>query len=274
LVAVAIPGGDIMTSRKTLFAALAAFALLASPALAGNGHGNGGGNGGGNGNGNGGGNGNAGGKSGNSGSHGKSASAKGQVAKAETEAVASVDDTEETASVSKEKNIHAKLGRLNSLQRNINAYMNSKSKKFAGVQAFVTQSAIAKNAQAAADAAAAAAAAAVTEANAAIADLTTKLADANALTPATPDEQTAKDALVKDLTDQITAQQKAITDAQTAAQTAQDAATAAAAAVPSLDTALADMANKPVDTEVKDWANGVLADKIDQMAAKLAPATP
>ena len=143
-----------MTSRKTLFAALAAFALLASPALAGDGHGNGGGNGhgGGNGNGNGGGNGNAGGNSGNSGSHGKSASAKGHVGKAET-AVASVDDTEQTASVTKEKNIHAKLGRLNSLQRNINAYMNSKSKKFAGIQAFVTQSAVAKNAQAAADAA-------------------------------------------------------------------------------------------------------------------------
>ena len=251
-----------MTSRKTLFAALAAFALLASPALAGNGHGNGGGNGhgGGNGNGNGGGSGNAGGNSGNSGSHGKSASAKGHVGKAET-AVASVDDTEQTASVTKEKNIHAKLGRLNSLQRNINAYMNSKSKKFAGIQAFVTQSAVAKNAEAAA----ADAAAAVDAAKAAVIDQQAAYDAANLITPPTPEEQLAQDA-------QIAALEQAVVDAQKAADTAQDEADAAAADIPSLDTALADMANKPVDTEVTDWANGVLADKIDQMAAKLAPA--
>ena len=140
-----------MTNRKTLFAALAALALLASPALAGNGHGNGGGNAGGNGGGNGNGHGHAGGNGKSGASHGKSASAPGRAAKAVTDTT--TDTTVNTKSVHKDKNIHAKLGRLNSLQRNINAYMNSKSKKFAAIQAFVTQSAIAQNAEAAAAAA-------------------------------------------------------------------------------------------------------------------------
>ncbi|RVB55897.1 hypothetical protein, partial [Mesorhizobium sp. M7A.F.Ca.CA.001.06.1.1] len=150
-----------MTNRKTLLAALAALALLASPALAGNGHGGGGGNAGGNGHGNGGsnagGNGNGGGN-GHNGSNGKSGASHGKSSSAPGRAKAKADDTTvdtttKVSSVPKEKNIHAKLGRLNSLQRNINAYMNSKSKKFAALQAFVTQSAKAKVAQAAADAA-------------------------------------------------------------------------------------------------------------------------
>ncbi|MES0190498.1 hypothetical protein [Mesorhizobium sp. C264A] len=240
-----------MTSRKTLFAAFAVFSLLVSPALAaagGNGHGNGHGNGNGNGNGKGnsGGNGNAGGNGGGGGSLGKSASAKGQVAKAAT------------GSVSKEKNIHAKLGRLNSLQRNANAFMHSKSKNFAGVQAFVTQSAIAKNAQSALDAANQA----VADAKAALDALNAKAADPN-----TPPEDVPTQA-------DLDAAQAALDDATQDAAAAQTAATAAAANVPSIDAALAQMANKPVDPEVTDWANSVLADKIDQVAAKLAPAAP
>ena len=47
----------------------------------------------------------------------------------------------------KEKNLNAKLGRLNSLNRNINAYINSKSPNFAAVQAFVMASAEAEVAE-------------------------------------------------------------------------------------------------------------------------------
>ncbi|ESZ37802.1 hypothetical protein X731_29360 [Mesorhizobium sp. L2C054A000] len=32
------------------------------------------------------------------------------------------------------------------------------------------------------------------------------------------------------------------------------------------------MANKPVDADVTEWANGVLAEKIDEMASKQDPA--
>ncbi|TIL50964.1 MAG: hypothetical protein E5Y89_31445, partial [Mesorhizobium sp.] len=76
-------------------------------------------------------------------------------------------DDVEVAATPKEKNLHAKLGRLNSLQRNINAYMNSKSKNFAAVQAYVMASANAQNAQAAVEAANQA----VIDAQAALADL-------------------------------------------------------------------------------------------------------
>lgn len=250
-----------MTSRKTLFAALAAFALLASPAIAGNGNGNGGGHGnsGGNGNGNGGGNSGKSGTHGNSGTHGKSASAK-SGKKATTDV--SVDEVE-VAATPKEKNIHAKLGRLNSLQRNINAYLNSKSPKFAAVQAYVTASAVAQNAQAALDAANQA----VIDAQAAVVAKQAEFDAANLITPPSQADLDAQAA-------EIAALQDKVTEAQTAADLAKTEADTAAAEVPSLDDALADMANKPVDAEVTDWAKDVLADKIDQMAAKLAPATP
>ena len=42
----------------------------------------------------------------------------------------------------------------------------------------------------------------------------------------------------------------------------------------SLDTALAGMANKPVDADVTAWAKDTLAAKIDAIAAATAPATP
>ncbi|KUM27713.1 hypothetical protein AU467_15030 [Mesorhizobium loti] len=261
-----------MTIRKTLLASLAILAVAATPALAGaggngGGHGNGGSHGGGNGNGggNGGGNGNSG------ASHGNSASAPGHNKGTDTTtADASTDDTATddttTAATPKEKNIHSKLGRLNSLQRNINAYMNSKSKKFAGIQAYVTQAAAAQNAQAELDAANAKLAAD----QAALTDLTTQLADLNATdtTGFTPEQQAALDAQIADVQAQIDAQNTAITDDTQAvadAQTAVDNAPAPDDA--SLDAALQGMANKPVDQEVTDWAKGVLADKIDQAAA-------
>ncbi|MDX8491835.1 hypothetical protein RFN29_09605 [Mesorhizobium sp. VK22B] len=259
-----------MTIRKTLLASLALLALAAAPALAGaggngGGHGNGGSHGGGNGNGGGGGNGNGGGKGNSSASHGKSASAKGQLAKADDTTDDTTDDTA-TAATPKEKNIHAKLGRLNSLQRNINAYMNSKSKKFAGIQAYVTQTAAAQNAQAKLDAANAKLAAD----QATLADLTTQLADLNATdtTGFTPEQQTALDAQIADVQAQIDAQNTAIADDTQAVADAQTEATNTPAPDDaSLDAALQDMANKPVDQEVTDWAKGVLADKIDQAAA-------
>lgn len=236
-----------MTNRKTLLAALAALSLLACPALAGtggNGHGNGGGNGHGNGGGHSGGNGH-----GNSGaSHGKSSSARGHVAKAEK--TNTTVDTTQVSSVHKDKNIHAKLGRLNSLQRNINAYMNSKSKKFAAIQAFVTQSANAKVAQAQLDA------------------LNSQLDALNSLTAEeiaamTPAEQAALPGQIAALEDQIDAQQEVVD----AAEVGTDPAT--------LDAALTEMANKPVDADVTAWAQGVLAGKIDETAAAIqAEATP
>ncbi len=139
-----------MSLRKTLLASLAILALAAAPALAGNGNGGGHGNSGGNGNGGGNASGNGNGNSGAS--NGRSASAPGHSkstdasASADTSTDSTSTDNTTTASTPKQQNIHAKLGRLNSLKRNINAYMNSKSKKFAGVQAYVTQAAAAQNA--------------------------------------------------------------------------------------------------------------------------------
>ncbi|RAZ86959.1 hypothetical protein DPM33_26805 [Mesorhizobium hawassense] len=148
--------------------------------------------------------------------------------------------------------------------------MNSKSKKFAGVQAYVTQAAAAKNAQAKLDAANAQLTADQSKLDA----LTQQLADLNATdtTGFTPEQQAALDAQKADVQAQIdaqntaiTADNQAITDAQTEVTNtpAPDDAT--------LDTALQDMANKPVDQEVTDWAKGVLADKIDQAAAAATP---
>ncbi|TIN17458.1 MAG: hypothetical protein E5Y31_29245 [Mesorhizobium sp.] len=255
-----------MTNRKTLFAALAALALLASPALAGTGgNGHGGGNGGGNAGGNGNGGGNAGGNGGGNGkssaSHGKSSSARGQVAKAKADDT-TVDTTTKVSAVPKEKNIHAKLGRLNSLQRNINAYMNSKSKKFAAIQAFVTQSAKAKVAQAAADAAQAK----LDALNVELSGLTSLTADQ--IAAMSPADQAA-------LPGKISALQAEVATQQTAVTTANEEAAAAEVGTDdvSLDAALTEMANKPVDDEVTAWAQGVLADKIDQAAATMEAET-
>ncbi|TGS16126.1 hypothetical protein EN852_010970 [Mesorhizobium sp. M2E.F.Ca.ET.209.01.1.1] len=262
-----------MTLRKTLLASLAILALAAAPALAGNGHGGGnGGNHGGNGNGgNGNGGGNAGGNGKSGAEHGKSASAHGHNKSADDSSTddTTTDDTT-TAATPKEKNLHAKLGRLNSLQRNINAYMNSKSKKFAGIQAYVTAAAAAQNAQAKLDAANAKLAAD----QATLADLTQQLADLNATdtTNFTPEQQADLDAQIADVQGQIDAQNTAITaDTQAVADAQTEVTNTPAPDDATLDAALQDMANKPVDQEVTDWAKGVLADKIDQAAAATAP---
>ena len=102
-----------------------------------------------------------------------------------------------------------------------------------------------------------------------------QLADLTATdtTNMTAEEKAAFDAQVADVQAQIDAQNaaiaadtQAVTDAQAAvtANPAPDDAT--------LDAALQDMANKPVDQQVTDWAKDVLADKIDQAAA--ATSTP
>ncbi|RVB18492.1 hypothetical protein ENZ76_29570, partial [Mesorhizobium sp. M7A.F.Ca.CA.002.10.1.1] len=60
------------------------------------------------------------------------------------------------------------------------------------------------------------------------------------------------------------------------AEVAADNAAAAAAVGTddaSLDAALADMANKPVDAAVTSWAQDVLAGKIDQTAAAMQTET-
>ena len=125
----------------------------------------------------------------------------------------------------KEKNLNAKLGRLNSLKRNVNAYINSKSPKFAAVQAFVVASAEADLAQAAADAANAA----VTAEQAELDALNAELGALTGLPPAaTPEEQAAREAQIAELNAQITEQQAAVTAAEEAAAQAQAAADEAA----------------------------------------------
>ncbi|CDX20804.1 conserved exported hypothetical protein [Mesorhizobium sp. ORS 3324] len=251
-----------MTIRKTLLASLAVLALTAAPALAGaggngGGHGNSGDHGGGNGNGGG----NGGGKGNSGASHGK-ASAPGQLSKAD-------DTTDDTATAAtSHANIHSKLGRLNSLQRNINAYLNSKGPKFAAIQAYVTAAATAQNAQAKLDAANAKLAADQTQLD----TLNQQLADLNATntTGFTPEQLAALDAQKADVQAQIDAQNATITADTQAVADAQAAVTANPAPTDAtLDAALTDMANKPVDADVTDWAKGVLADKIDQEAAAM-----
>ncbi|TIV39296.1 MAG: hypothetical protein E5V99_04865, partial [Mesorhizobium sp.] len=87
--------------------------------------------------------------------------------------------------------------------------MNSKSKKFAGIQAYVTAAAAAQNAQAALDAANAQ----LTTDQNKLADLTQQLADLNATdtTGFTPEQQAALDAQITDVQSQIDAQNAAIT---------------------------------------------------------------
>ncbi|RWM05991.1 MAG: hypothetical protein E5X80_22415 [Mesorhizobium sp.] len=171
----------------------------------------------------------------------------------------SQDDTTDdaTPATPKEKNLHAKLGRLNSLQRNINAYMNSKSPKFAAIQAYVTQAAAAKNAQAAVESATQA----VADAQAALDDLNAQMTALQADPNATQEQIDALQGQIDDATTALNDANQALTDAQT------EAANTPAPDDATLDAALADMANKPVDADVTDWAKGVLADKIDQAAA-------
>ena len=158
----------------------------------------------------------------------------------------------------KEKNLNPKLGRLNSLKRNINAYINSKSPKFAAIQDFVKASAQSEIAQAA-----------LAEADATLTALTTEQTTltnmtAEQIAALTPEQQAARTARLTALPGLITAAQQDVADATAAA---------AAAPVPGdLATALNEMANKPVDQEVIDWATEVLDGKIDEMRETLEDA--
>jgi hypothetical protein len=245
----------------------------------------GGSNGGGKGGSNGGGKGGSGGKSsGKSGSNGKSASAAGQtkasVSKTDKKSAKAAAKQQQVAAiakdekVAKEKNLNTKLGRLNSLKRNINAYINSKSKKFAAIQAFVTASAQSQIAQAALDKANAALATEQTE----LSELSTELDTLNNMTDEeiaalTPEQQTARTERIAALPGLITEQEAVVT---AAGQDVTDAAAAAAAApaptADDLETALNEMANKPVDQEVIDWATDVLDGKVTEMRETLAAA--
>jgi hypothetical protein len=216
---------------------------------------NGGGNGGGHG-GNGGGNGGKGGASEKGGSQGKSASAAGQnkasvgkidrkAAKIAAKQQRSVAKQQQVAAVAKEKNLNAKLGRLNSLKRNINAYINSKSPNFAAVQAFVMGAA---------------------EAGVTLAAEQDKLQALN-------DELTALQGIAAPTQAQldrigvlpglITEQQGLVAAAEQGVAAAEDPAALAGA--------LNEMSNKqPVDDDVVSWAEGVLGvgpavGKIDEM---------
>jgi hypothetical protein len=239
--------------------------------------GNGGGNGGGGGNGNGNGGGNAGGKgasggksAGNSaqGSQSKSASAASSVKT--NNGATKQEAKQQVAAVAKEKNLNAQLGSLNSLKRNINAYINSKSPKFALVQEFVKASAqfdLAQQKLADANA--------TVEAEQGVLDKytaeleTLNAMDVDALTP----EQQAR---LEALPGLIAEQEGVVEEAKKAAIDAEAAATAAAVGTDdaSLEAALEAMSNKTVNAEVMTWAKEVLGvgeeiGKIDEMSAAL-----
>ena len=158
----------------------------------------------------------------------------------------------------KEKNLNAKLGRLNSLNRNINAYINSKSPHFADVQAFVMASAEAEFAEGAL--------AAEQEELQALQDELIALEGIAQPTQAQLDRIAALPGL-------ISTQQDVVTDAVDDAADAQEALALAG----TLEDALDEMSNKPIDPDVVTWAEGVLGvgenvGKIDEMREMLEAA--
>ena len=158
----------------------------------------------------------------------------------------------------KEKNLNAKLGRLNSLNRNINAYINSKSPNFADVQAFVMASAEAEFAEGAL--------AAEQEELQALQDELIALEGIAQPTQAQLDRIAALPGL-------ISTQQDVVTDAVDDAANAQEALALAG----TLEDALDEMSNKPIDADVVTWAEGVLGvgenvGKIDEMREMLEAA--
>ena len=165
---------------------------------------------------------------------------------------------QQVAALPKEKNLNAKLGRLNSLNRNINAYINSKSPHFADVQAFVMASAEAEFAEGAL--------AAEQEELQALQDELIALEGIAQPTQAQLDRIAALPGL-------ITTQQDVVTDAVDDAADAQEALALAG----TLEEALAEMSNKPIDPDVVTWAEGVLGvgenvGKIDEMREMLEAA--
>jgi chromosome segregation ATPase len=185
----------------------------------------------------------------------------------------------------KQKNLHARLGSLNSLKRNVNAYLNSKSAKFAEVQAYVLASAQHDLLVEAVDKASET----LAEEQGKLTDLQGELDRLNTMTQAeidalSPEDQAAREARITELGTAIPAQQTVVDGATTALGDAQAAEAEGAIGTDdaTLEAALLDMSNKqdtaPIDPEVLDWAKTVLGvgdaeGKIDQVRATLEPET-
>lgn len=223
---------------------------------------------------------------------GKEKAAAKKVAKTSTKTVKAPSkprDKQQVASLAelplvKEKNLHAKLGSLNSLQRNVNAYLNSKSPKFAAVQAFVMASAQHDLSLDVVDKANAAVAQAQEQLDALNAELDTL----TVLTPEeiaamTPEEQAALSDQIADLGAEVVTQEAVVATAEAAAAEAQVNADQAVVGTDdvALEAALLEMSNKTavdgtLDPDVLDWAKDVLGvgdavGKIDEVKETLEP---
>ncbi len=185
------------------------------------------------------------------------------------------------AKQAKAKNLHAKLGRLNSLNRNISAYLNSKSPHMAAIREFVVNSAEFELATAAAADAAAKAVEAKTAFDMAVAGITAF--DPNAVGSAVETLTGLRNAATVQA--EIDALDAAIQAAENLALADQAAVDAAARAVAeavgtdeaALEAALLSATNKEIDAEVIGWAKTVLGvgevyGKIDQMRETMEPA--
>ena len=239
----------------------------------------------GNGGGNGGGNAGGGGKS--AGKSSSSTASKSKSAKTSTTKTASTAKTnkgaaksaakQQVAAVAKEKNIHAQLGALNSLNRNINAYPNAKSPRFAAVQSFVVASAQYEIALDKVEAANTAAAAEQEKLDALNAELGTLSAmTEEAVAGLTAEEQAERTSRMSALEAEIGEQAAAVETASQAATEAQAAAETAAVGTDeaSLQAALEAMSNKTVNEAVVSWSKEVLGvgtavGKIDEMKSVL-----
>jgi hypothetical protein len=170
------------------------------------------------------------------------------------------------------KNLHSKLGGLNSLQRNYQAYLNAKDPKFAAIQAYVMTAAQSEMTEAELAAAIEAQAALQAE----IATLETRMAQLQEIPEAdrTTDEVAELEALAA-----------ALTEAQTALADADQAVADLEATLAEQEAAITDEAltaalqaganpNQVVDQEMVDWAKDVLGvgdayGKIDQVGDAL-----
>ena len=167
-----------------------------------------------------------------------------------------------------DRNLHAKLGWLNSLQRNYQAYLNAKDPKFAPIQDYVLTTA---KAEVSLDQATAAQSAAVASYN----SLTTYDAktidptDMTAVAGRISDLQAAEPQLTGTELDEAKAELGAL-QSIAAANEQVSTANAALAAAPTLDDALKTATNSDqVDPEVESWADGVLSGKIGDVKTSL-----
>lgn len=200
----------------------------------------------------------------------------------------------------KEKNLHAKLGGLNSLKRNYNAYLNANDPKFAAIQGYVMASANFDLTEAELAEATAALAAADAEFDAALgaiqphddfsytadlttADLESRLGELEAIDPTTLDAETAA-ALSAEIGALDAALDSAVAvseaEQQVADLEAKQAEQQEAVSDDALMAALQAGANpnREVDQEMVDWAKDVLGvgetyGKIDQVREALQAET-